>query len=160
MLSYGNEKIYFEDEQLSVSEFIVSELKADKIKIENHPHNLIYHEIERLINSKQDINESFFITHNDMSVNKLCADLLTNQHIISDNWVLRHKIYTGRENQNLKKTAEKAVLILKLQHVESKIKLIQQEIKEQNTKDEDFMLLNNLIKIKNKISLKIGRSSF
>ena len=52
------------------------------------------------------------------------------------------------------------LLILKLQHVESKIKLIQQEIKEQNTKEEDFMLLNNLIKIKNKISLKIGRSSF
>ena len=160
LLSYGNEKIYFEDEQLSVSKFIVSELKADKIKIKNHPHNVIYNEIERLINSKQDINQSFFITHNDISVNKLCIDLLSNQHIISDNWVLRHKIYTGRENQNLKKTAEKAVLILKLQHVESKIKLIQQEIKEQTTKDEDFMLLNNLIKIKNKISLKIGRSSF
>ena len=160
LLNYGNEKISFEDEQLSVCEFITSELKADKIKIKNHPHNIIYNEIEELIKSKQEINESFFITHSDFSVNKLCVDLLSNQHIISDNWVLKHKIYTGRENQNLKKTAEKAVLILKLQHVESKIKIIQKEIKEKTAEDSDFMLLNNLIKIKNKISLKVGRSSF
>ena len=47
--------------------------------------------------------------------------LLSSEHVISDNWALKHKIYTGSESHNLKKTTEKAVLMLKLQHVDEKI---------------------------------------
>ena len=79
--------------------------------------------------------------------------------MISDNWVTKHKIYTGRESQNLRKTAEKAVLTLKLQHVEIKIQLIQKKIKNNNSEIDELNILKSLIMIKNQIAIKIGRSS-
>ena len=74
--------------------------------------------------------------------------------------MLKHKIYTGSESHNLKKTTEKAVLMLKLQHVDDKIQKIQNKIQNSSIKETDFVLLNNLIKIKNKISILVGRNSF
>ena len=50
--------------------------------------------------------------------------------------------------------------MLKLQHVDDKIQKIQNKIQNSSIKETDFVLLNNLIKIKNKISLLVGRTSF
>tara|TARA_B110000438_G_scaffold64570_1_gene65086 strand:+ start:6407 stop:8293 length:1887 start_codon:yes stop_codon:yes gene_type:complete len=159
ILNYGNELIFFEEEKTSVARFIINELIIDKIKIENTPHDIIYNEMLRFINSKKKINQAHFTSHGNIEINKLCVDLLSNQHMISENWVTKHKIYTGRESQNLRKTAEKAVLTLKLQHVEIKIQLIQKKIKNNNSEIDELNMLKSLIMIKNQIALKIGRSS-
>ena len=159
ILNYGNETIFFEQEKTTVVKFITNELRVDKIKINNTPHDIIYDEILNLLNSKEQIHQAHFTSHSNIEVNKLCVDLLSNQHMISDNWVIKHKIYTGRENHNLRKTAEKSVLALKLQHVESKIQMIQKKIKENISEADELNMLKNLIMIKNQISLKIGRSS-
>jgi hypothetical protein len=50
--------------------------------------------------------------------------------------------------------------MLKLQHVDDKIQKIQNKIQNSSIKETDFVLLNNLIKIKNKISILVGRTSF
>ena len=50
--------------------------------------------------------------------------------------------------------------MLKLQHVDDKIQKIQNKIQNSSIKETDFVLLNNLIKIKNKISILVGRNSF
>ena len=113
-----------------------------------------------MINQKKQFNQSYFTSHNDNEIHKLCVDLLADKHIISENWALRHKIYTSIESQNLKKTAEKSVLMLKLQHVEDEIQIIQSKIKTGDVGDKDISLLNNLIKIKNKISTLVGRNAF
>jgi len=159
ILNYGNETIFFEEEKTNVVRFITNELRVDKIKINNTPHDIIYDEILNLLNSEEQIHQAYFTSHSNIEVNKLCIDLLSNQHMISDNWAIKHKIYTGRENHDLRKTAEKAVLALKLQHVESKIQIIQKKIKENTTEADELNMLKNLIMIKNQISLKIGRSS-
>jgi hypothetical protein len=132
---------------------------SDKIKINNAPHDEIYNAITNIVISQKKINQAYFISHANTEINKLCIDLLSNQHFISDNWALKHKIYTGRENQNLRKTAEKAVLSLKLQHVEDKIQIIQKKIQQNTSAVQELNILKNLIMIKNQISLKIGRSS-
>jgi DNA primase len=159
ILNYGNETIFFEEEKTNVVRFITNELRVDKIKINNTPHDIIYDEILNLLNSEEQIHQAYFTSHSNIEVNKLCIDLLSNQHMISDNWAIKHKIYTGRENHDLRKTAEKAVLALKLQHVESKIQIIQKKIKENTTEANELNMLKDLIMIKNQISLKIGRSS-
>ena len=128
--------------------FITNELRVDKIKINNTPHDIIYDEILNLLNSEEQIHQAYFTSHSNIEVNKLCIDLLSNQHMISDNWAIKHKIYTGRENHDLRKTAEKAVLALKLQHVESKIQIIQKKIKENTTEADELNMLKNLIMIK------------
>lgn len=50
--------------------------------------------------------------------------------------------------------------MLKLQHVDDKIQKIQNNIQKDSNNAKDFVLLNNLIKIKNKISIMVGRTSF
>ena len=50
--------------------------------------------------------------------------------------------------------------MLKAQHVEEEITMIQAKIKSNSAKHEDINLLNNLIKIKNKISNLVGRTGF
>ena len=158
LLNYGNEIISFVSENISICEFIFNELKADNIVFQNEPHNKIYLEIERLYNSKN-FNESYFISHIDNKISKFCINLISNKHSISENWANRHKIYTNVESQNLKKTAEKSVLMLKAQHLEEEIYSIQTKIKSNTAESKDISLLNNLIKIKNKISKLVGRSS-
>ena len=158
LLNYGNEIISFGSENISICEFIFNELKADNIVFQNEPHNKIYLEIERLYNSKN-FNESYFISHIDNQISKFCINLISNKHSISENWANRHKIYTNVESQNLKKTAEKSVLMLKAQHLEEEIYSIQTKIKSNTAESKDIALLNNLIKIKNKISKLVGRSS-
>lgn len=158
LMNYGNEIISFGSENISICEFIFNELKADNIVFQNEPHNKIYLEIERLYNSKK-FNESYFISHIDSQISKFCINLISNKHSISENWANRHKIYTNVESQNLKKTAEKSVLMLKAQHLEEEIYSIQTKIKSNTAESKDISLLNNLIKIKNKISKLVGRSS-
>jgi len=159
LLNYGDKKITFDNDTVLVYDFIINELEADNITINNEPHNKIYSEIKRL-SSLNKFNQSYFTSHRENAINKLSIDLLSNKHIISENWASRHKIYTSVESENLKKTAEKSILMLKAQHVEEEITMIQAKIKSNSAKHEDITLLNNLIKIKNKISNLVGRTGF
>ena len=159
LLNYGDKKITFDNDTVLVYDFIINELEADNITINNKPHNKIYSEIKRL-SSLNKFNQSYFTSHRENAINKLSIDLLSNKHIISENWASRHKIYTSVESENLKKTAEKSILMLKAQHVEEEITMIQAKIKSNSAKHEDITLLNNLIKIKNKISNLVGRTGF
>ena len=159
LLNYGDKEINFDNDTVLVYDFIINELEADNITINNEPHNKIYSEIKRL-SSLNTFNQSYFTSHRENAINKLSIDLLSNKHIISENWASRHKIYTSVESENLRKTAEKSILMLKAQHVEEEIAMIQAKIKSNSAKHEDITLLNNLIKIKNKISNLVGRTGF
>jgi len=159
LLNYGDKEINFDNDTVLVYDFIINELEADNITINNEPHNKIYSEIKRL-SSLKTFNQSYFTSHRENAINKLSIDLLSNKHIISENWASRHKIYTSVESENLKKTAEKSILMLKAQHVEEEVAMIQAKIKSNSAKHEDITLLNNLIKIKNKISNLVGRTGF
>lgn len=159
LLNYGDKEINFDNDTVLVYDFIINELEADNITINNEPHNKIYSEIKRL-SSLNKFNQSYFTSHRENAINKLSIDLLSNKHIISENWASRHKIYTSVESENLKKTAEKSILMLKAQHVEEEVAMIQAKIKSNSAKHEDITLLNNLIKIKNKISNLVGRTGF
>ena len=105
------------------------------------------------------VDVNFFITHQDSSLSAICVDLISVEHDISLNWQKRHKIFTGRESDKLKKTTIKAVLSLKLAHLEDTIKGIQKRLKNNSANEKDFETLKNLIDIKKKISDNIGRGS-
>ena len=70
----------------------------------------IYNEIIHVIEKKGIIDLQHFINHSEHEVSKIAIDLISNKHSISNNWVDRHKIYTGRENEKMRKTTEKAIL--------------------------------------------------
>ena len=87
LLNYGDKEINFDNDTVLVYDFIINELEADNITINNEPHNKIYSEIKRL-SSLKTFNQSYFTSHRENAINKLSIDLLSNKHIISENWAL------------------------------------------------------------------------
>ena len=65
---------------------------------------------------------------------------------------------TGREDEKMHKTTEKAILSLKKGIVDLKISQIQDLIKKGNSDYETIKTLNDLTKIKTKIAKSLGRN--
>ena len=72
--------------------------------------------------------------------------------------VKKHNIMTERENEKMCQTTEKAILSLKKGIVELKIHELQQKIKIGDITKNQIKQLNELIKIKTKISKLLGRN--
>jgi len=107
---------------------------------------------------RQTYQSEHFINHSKHEVSKIAIDLISNKHSISNNWVDHHKIYTGREDEKMRKTTEKAILSLKKGHVDKQITDLQQEIKEGTIDAQGIQLLSQLTQIKTQISKSLGRN--
>ena len=158
LINYGNETFTIDEEQESVAALIISDLEADNIAFTHPEFNEMYNEIITVIEERGIIDLQYFINHQKQEVSKKAIDLMSNPHSISNNWVDKHKIYTGRENEKMRKTTEKAVLSLKKGHVDKKIKDLQQKIKEGSIDTEGIKLLSHLTQIKTQIAKSLGRN--
>jgi DNA primase len=158
LINYGNESFTFEGEEENVAALIISELKTDNITFTDPNFLKIYNEIIHIIEKRGIIDLQHFINHSEREVSKIAIDLISNKHSISNNWVDRHKIYTGRENKKMRKTTEKVILSLKKGHVDKQITDLQQEIKNGTLDARGIQLLSQLTKIKTQISKSLGRN--
>ena len=159
LINYGNEIfITDEEEQESVAALIISDLEADNISFTNSDFNSIYLEIISLIEKTGNIDLQYFINHQNQEISQKAIDLISNPHSISNNWEERHKIYTGREDEKMRKTTEKAILSLKKGHVDKQIKELQERIKTGNIDTEGIKLLSHLTQIKTQIAKSLGRN--
>ncbi len=158
LINYGNEKINFDNDTITVAKMIINDLKIDNICISHSVLDKIYKKITSEFSKNNIIDFDKLVKENDTEINSLVVNLVSNQHSISDNWKEKHKIFTVRENQNLQKTTEKAILSLKKCHLEIKIKKLQKKI---SVKSYDLSLikeLNDLTKIKTEIAKILGRN--
>ena len=158
LINYGNDTFTIEEEIESVASLIISDLDADDILFTHADFNEMYSEIITVIKEKGIIDLQYFINHPNQEISRKSIDLISNKHSISDNWVDRHKIYTGRENEKMRKTTEKAILSLKKGHVDKQIADLQQQIKDGSIDLNGIKLLSNLTHIKTKISKSLGRN--
>ena len=158
LINYGNYSVLFDNEEMTVAELIINELHADNIKFHNEMLDRLYNEIINIINTTGKLKTSYLIKHTDQNINKKTIDLISNKHHISTNWVDRHKIYTGREDEKIKKTTEKAILSLKKGHLENKILELQEKLKKNDISSYEVKTLTQLIKIKTTIAKSMGRN--
>ena len=158
LINYGNDTFTIEEEIESVASLIISDLDADDILFTHADFNEMYSEIITVIKEKGIIDLQYFINHPNQEISRKSIDLISNKHSISDNWVDRHKIYTGREDEKMRKTTEKAILSLKKGHVDKQIADLQQQIKDDSINANGIKLLSNLTRIKTKISKSLGRN--
>ena len=158
LINYGNYSVLFDHEEETVAELIINELRADKIKFHNEALGHLYNEIINIINTSGKLETNYLIKHPDQNVSKKTIDLISNKHHISANWVDRHKIYTGREDEKIKKTTEKAILSLKKGHLENKILELQEKLKKNEINSDEIKTLTQLIKIKTTIAKSMGRN--
>ena len=159
LINYGNETFTTEDdEQESVAALIFSDLDADNIIFTNPGFHAMYSEIISVIEEKGIIDLQHFINHQNQEISQKAIDLISNKHSISNNWVDRHKIYTGREDEKIRKTTEKAILSLKKGHIDKQIKDLQLKIKDGSIDTEGIKLLSHLTQIKTQIAKSLGRN--
>ena len=158
LINYGNKSIGLDDNKEYVASIIARELQADGIKFSKELHQNTYDEIIKIIKNTGVIDIQKLINNTDSSMSKFCVDLIAQAHDISNNWKKRHNIMTGREDEKMRKTTEKAILSLKKEIVDAKISEIQSQIKQGSIGDEAVKILNDLIKVKTKIAKALGRN--
>lgn len=108
LINYPERKIKFEQKsnegdveliETTVAEYIVNDLQEDEIRFSNATHQMIFDEsISFIKDNKIDKLFAHFTRHNDSEILNVAIDLTTEKESISDNWLLKHKINTIRED--------------------------------------------------------------
>ena len=141
LFKYGTESLTFQSEEehsehvkVLVSEYIISEIEKDHIEFENDHFGKIYHAYSALVESSTDPEHRHFLEHLDDDIRKLSYELLSTQYTLSTNWKDKYHIQTNLEEENLKRSINRALYALKLSEVikrltefEEKMKLAEDE---------------------------------
>ena len=159
LINYGNKTFINKDKETeSVASMIINELHQDDIKFSNFQKQKLYttiiHEIQK--NNLMDVQK---LTNNsDMEISSQTINLVAQAYDISDNWKEQHNIITGREDENLYKTTEKAILSLKKGIVDLKISNLQKQLHIRSLNENEARKLSELTKLKSQISKILGRN--
>ena len=98
------------------------------------------------------------INNSDNEISAQTVNFIAQPHNISHNWKQQHNIITGRENEKMYKTTEKAILSLKKSVVDVQISELQKQLQAENINSEGIKKLTTLTKIKTEISKLLGRN--
>lgn len=136
LLNYGersidihvtNEDGHEETHQVSVAEYIISNLETDEIVLESHTYATIYTEYVELIGREEFPQATNFTQHSNQAISSESSAILISPYSLSENWQ-RHFIYPETEDQQLRKTAKDCVFRLKLKRVQRIILDLQKEM--------------------------------
>ena len=158
LINYGNEIFLVQEEEESVAGMIINELHQDGIEFSNPQYQKLYTAIINGIENAGLIDVQKLTNNSDIEISKQTVDLIAQAHNISDNWKQRHNIITGREDEKLHKTTEKAILSLKKGIVDLQISKLQQQLQTGDIDEDGIKKLNNLTKIKTQIAKLLGRN--
>ena len=158
LINYGNEMLTTDEEGESVASMIINELRQDNIKFSTSSLQKLYTAIIRDIQDSGCINVQKLTNSHDGEISKRTIDLIAQAHNISKNWKQRHNIITGREDEKLYKITEKAILSLKTGIVNLQISELQLQLQNGNINEKEMLRLNELTKIKTRISKLLGRN--
>ncbi len=129
LLNYGNKIIEIEDteEQISVAEFIISEIKNDDLEF----HNLIYKEIfldyEKYFSDNSESVQDFFLKHENEKISKIAAQILGPKRELSRIWETHGTVNNGVEKR-LDELIPELIDTFKLKIVQLKIENIKKQL--------------------------------
>ena len=158
LINYGNEPIIINEKEETVAGMIISELHQDKIEFSSAKYQKLYLTIINEIKNSGLIDIQKLINSSDSIISQQSVDLIAQAHNISENWKERYNIRTGREDEKLYKTAEKAILSLKKGIVDLKISELQEQVISEKISDDGIKKLSELTKLKSKIAKHLGRN--
>ena len=129
ILNYGNETIHILKEEINLTKFFIEELEYDDLNFTLPKYKILYSEIVNNFKENEYVEAKYFLNNNQSIIQEIAIDLMSNKHNISVNWQKRHNIFTSTESDSLSKTAEKALLNLKHEHLENQINELKKDIK-------------------------------
>ncbi len=153
LLNYGNnlievEHINEESEaekiEISIAEYILNELLQDQLSFIDPIYQMFLYEFLLQMKEGKLPSASYFTNHNNPTISTTAINLISQNHILSDNWKSRHNIYISHETDNLKKTAEHDLYAYKEKRVQ---KLLRVEIEKLRTTTNEDEVQNLLVSI-------------
>ncbi|MFY8136746.1 MAG: DNA primase [Flavobacteriales bacterium] len=153
LLSYGerpievvikNELNEFEHIPISLAEYLIGSLQQDEMTLDSEVYRKILLEYIEFIGRDEFPEVKNFALHQDQTISNETSQVLTSQHMLSDNWKNRHNVHPETEDTQLRKAAKDCIFRLKQRKVLKMIDEVEKEI--EITSDEEK--LDALIKEK------------
>ena len=152
LINYGD-KVFEEEENISVAEYIVNNLKEVVEEIEKNLFREIVQLSIRRIEQKQPINPQFFMDQDSDEIRKLTLDMLQSEYEASEGWTRKFEVYFKNPEENFFKDAIQSVFKLKFNIVRKVIRRNHEEMKEVKGEEElrRLLMVHNELKETEKI---------
>ncbi len=145
------------EEQISVAQFIVDDLKNDQIVFLNETHQKVFNIFDKAIDANALPDDSFFVSNEDETIALLTADLMSTPYRL-DKWG-KYDIHVNTEENMLKEAVLASILRYKDLILASRLKDVEDKLRLETDPDNQLILLKekkNLDDIRVKINGKIG----
>lgn len=147
LINYGDKIIMVDSEdnegrpiqvESNIAHLIIAELTHDNIVLDNAVYKNVYNEFVTQLDNNKIPDSKYFLNHEDNAISLLTIDLISSPYALA-NWE-RHSIYTNMEEDDLKKSALKAVYTLKSRRLEIMVHDVEKKMKASTTDDEIIKL--------------------
>ncbi len=161
LITYGSKhKVTVNNCNISIAEFILSELEKDSKDINSTfsvpVFNKILNIIKDKINSKESFSKNYFLNNNNNELQALCSHIITDKYLLGS-WENKDIIVVQEEDILFKVTKE-SILRFKLKRVQQILqKIILEMKKSKSTNKELIKKFTQLNKVEKKIQQNLGR---
>lgn len=165
----NDSELLTKEEEISIAEYIINDLKEDEVEIKNDVYKEIYEIFVDRLKEGEIPTEKYFTKNGSEQVINAVIEIGSEKYTLSDNWK-RHLIYVVQEVDQLKLAIRVACNRLKMSKIQLELDEIQARLRnddqvqdttsqtESLSVDEDIQRMNQLLLIKKEISKTLGRA--
>lgn len=150
------------DAEISVIQYICDELAEDELTFDSPVMSKIHQIYAEGLTNNELYKSSVLKRQEDQDIVRLVSDIEANEHEISDNWLLKHRIETRKDGDKLKLAVPSAIYAFKLSKIEKRINEIRMVLKQDGLEDEEQSLLLGeqvtLERVKMQFTKELGRT--
>ncbi len=128
LLTYGNKTMKTGDnEEVMTSIYILNEITSDELKLKYPLYVQIFEEVQYQIDNTNEINEKYFLSHQDNSISQFAVDILSPKYKVSKRWK-RTGNFVETEEDKYAQVVKEAVLAFKNFKVQKLLEQVQDDL--------------------------------
>ena len=152
LLLFGNTQVKVstednEEHEISISDFIISDLDNDSLNFENKIYQSIVQEIKNAKEKSEVLNVAYFTNHPNPSMSSMAIELITSQYELSENWE-KNKIFVKKEEDDLFHLALSTLMSFKSRLISKKLNDISKQLKVATDDAEIYLLQQEFFELK------------
>ena len=152
LLLFGNIQVKVstednEEHEISISDFIISDLDNDSLNFENKIYQSIVQEIKNEKEKSEVLNVAYFTNHPNPSMSSMAIELITSQYELSENWE-KNKIFVKKEEDDLFHLALSTLMSFKSRLISKKLNDISKQLKVATDDAEIYLLQQEFFELK------------
>ncbi len=160
LIMFGDEMVKVsteenEEHEISISEFIISDLENDGLSFENEMCKQIASEIKSARERGEILTSTSFTNHSDPKMSALAIELITTPYELSEKWE-QNKIFVKKEEDDVFGLALSSLMSFKSRLISKKLNSISIQIKDTTDDAEVFLLQQEFFELKKLANLIDG----